>query len=114
MRDGAGHEGGMGGERHHGRMGRHGGGMGMMMMHMADANKDNAVSQAEFTAAALQRFDRADANKDGQVTKEERQAARTAMHSQMRQRMGAGNMGGGNMSGSNMAPATAPSPASGK
>lgn len=61
--------------------GRHGG-----MAGTADANKDNVVSQAEFTAAALQRFDRMDANKDGQVTKEERQAARTAMREQMRSR----------------------------
>jgi hypothetical protein len=51
---------------------------------MADANKDGAVTQAEFTAAALQRFDRLDANKDGQVTKEERQAARKAMRDQWR------------------------------
>jgi hypothetical protein len=56
--------------------GHHG---GMMMGRMADANKDGAVTQAEFTAAALQRFDRTDANKDGQVTREERQAARKAM-----------------------------------
>ena len=66
-----------GGRRHHG---------GMMMGRMADANKDGAVTQAEFTAAALQRFDRTDANKDGQVTREERQAARQAMREQWRNR----------------------------
>jgi Ca2+-binding EF-hand superfamily protein len=71
------------------RMGHRGGGKGWGghgggMMRMADANKDNAISQAEFTAAAQQRFDRTDANKDGQVTKEERQAARTAMREQRR------------------------------
>lgn len=43
-----------------------------------DANKDGGVTQAEFEAAALARFERADANKDGQVTAAERQAAREA------------------------------------
>lgn len=52
------------------------------MMQMADTNKDNAISQSEFSAAALQHFDRADANKDGQVTKEERQAAFKEMRDQ--------------------------------
>ena len=51
---------------------------------MADANKDGAVTQAQFTAAALQRFDRTDANKDGQVTREERQTARKAMRDEWR------------------------------
>lgn len=59
---------------------------GMMMGPGADANKDGAITQAEFTAASLQRFDRLDANKDGQVTKEERQAARTAMREQWKAR----------------------------
>ncbi len=67
------------------------------MARMADTNKDGAVSQAEFTAAALQRFDRTDTNKDGQVTKEERQAARAAMREQWQQRkadgQGPGPMG---------------------
>lgn len=66
------------------RMGRHGGGRGMMMVRMADADKDGAVTQAEFSSAALARFDRADANKDGQLTSEERRAA----HRQMREHMG--------------------------
>lgn len=57
---------------------------GMMMGRMADADKDGAVTQAEFTAAALARFDRTDANKDGQVTKEERQGARKAMRDEWR------------------------------
>ena len=39
---------------------------------------DKAMTQAEFVAASLARFDRIDANKDGQVTAEERQAMRTA------------------------------------
>jgi Ca2+-binding EF-hand superfamily protein len=89
MMDGPGHEGMM----EHGR-GHHGGSMGAgmmgpgMMMAMADANKDGAVTQAEFMAAAMQRFDRADANKDGKVTKEERRSAWQAMREQMRARMG--------------------------
>ena len=45
----------------------------------ADANGDKAISQAEFVAGALARFDRMDANKDGKVTAEERQAMRQAM-----------------------------------
>lgn len=69
-----------------GRGGRGHGGHRGGMMRGADANGDNAISQAEFTAAALQRFDTTDANKDGQVTKEERQAARTAMRAQKRTR----------------------------
>lgn len=51
---------------------------GMMMEKMADTNNDGAVSQAEFVAAALKRFDAEDANHDGKVTKEERQASRAA------------------------------------
>ncbi len=70
----------------HGRGGRHG---GMMMGRMADANKDGAITQAEFTAAATQRFDRMDGNKDGQVTKEERQAARAAMRQEWQNRRAA-------------------------
>ena len=66
-----------------------GGGPGMMLR-MADANNDGAVTRDEALAAALKRFDKMDANKDGQVTKAERQAAMKAM-------MGAqmkGNRGG--------------------
>lgn len=70
------------GRRHHWGKRGHGRHGGMMMMRMADTDKDGAISQAEFTAAALQRFDSMDANKDGQVTKEERQAARQAMREQ--------------------------------
>lgn len=63
-----------GGRRGH-RMGRHGGGhMGGKMMQQADANSDGAISQAEFTAAALARFDSADADNDGTLTAEERRA----------------------------------------
>ncbi|MFD2135292.1 hypothetical protein ACFSLT_08770 [Novosphingobium resinovorum] len=50
----------------------------MMMEKQADANNDGAVTQAEFIAAALKRFDAQDTNHDGKVTKEERAAARKA------------------------------------
>ena len=65
--------------------GGHGGGQGMMMDRLADANKDGAVTQAEFTQVALQRFDRSDANHDGTVTRAERQAAHRAMGERMRE-----------------------------
>ena len=71
---------------HEGRRGGHRGGHGGMMRMMAaraDANKDGAISQAEFTAAAMQRFDRVDTSKDGQITAEERQAARAQMRAAM-------------------------------
>lgn len=61
---------------HGGKRGGHGGPGGWMK---ADANGDKAISQAEFVAGALARFDRMDANKDGKVTAEERQAMRQAM-----------------------------------
>lgn len=62
-------------KRGHGKRGGHH--MGGWMR--ADTDGDKAISQAEFVAAALARFDRLDANKDGRVTAEERQAHRTAM-----------------------------------
>lgn len=55
---------------HHGGRG-HGPHGGMMD---ADANKDGAISQAEFMAAAMKRFNAEDTNHDGKVTKEERKA----------------------------------------
>jgi len=70
-----------GGKHHRWNDRRHRGGM---MGRMADTDKNGAITQAEFTAAALQRFDRMDADKDGQVTQEERQAARKAMRDQWR------------------------------
>ncbi|MGN6500589.1 MAG: EF-hand domain-containing protein [Tsuneonella sp.] len=70
---------GMGGGHHMGMRG-HRGGMGMMKA--ADTNADGAISQAEFTAGALKRFDAADANHDGTVTQAERKAARDAMRAQ--------------------------------
>lgn len=74
------------GRRGHGRHGRGGHGGMMMGAKMADADKNGAITQAEFAAAALQRFDALDANKDGQVTKEERAAARERMKAEWQQR----------------------------
>lgn len=61
----------------------------MAMARMADTNNDKAISQAEFTAAALKRFDRADADGNGTVTQAERKAAHEAMRSQMQARRAA-------------------------
>ena len=65
------------------RMGMRGG-----MRGMADADKDGTLTQAEFTAAALARFDAADADKNGTVTAAERKAQRDQMRSQWRERRG--------------------------
>ena len=59
------------------RGGKHGHGM-MRMMKTADTDANGSISQAEFTAFGMQRFDRMDANGDGQVTAAERKAARAA------------------------------------
>lgn len=67
------------------KMGMRGHGYGKMMTGMADANKDGSITQAEFVAAALARFDKADANKDGQVTAEERKAMYEQMRGKMRE-----------------------------
>jgi Ca2+-binding EF-hand superfamily protein len=80
---GRGHHGGHDGRGPRGGMSRDGG------PGLADANKDGVVTQAEFTAAATQRFDRLDANKDGQVTREERQAARQQMRAEWQQKRAA-------------------------
>jgi len=50
----------------------------MAMARDADTNKDGAISQAEFMAAAMKRFDAEDTNHDGKITKEERAAAHEA------------------------------------
>lgn len=87
------------GKREHGmRMGRHGGGMGggMMILAMADTNKDKAVSKDEFLAAHAKHFDGADANKDGKLTPEERKAAHAKMRDHMKSMRGKdGGMGAG-------------------
>jgi len=54
------------------------------MGRMADGDRDGTVTQAEFQAAALGRFDRLDADKDGTVTREEHRAARDAMRQHRR------------------------------
>lgn len=79
-----------GGEMRHGKGHRRGHGMRHMGMRSGlarDARADGAVTQAEFTAAALQRFDRMDANHDGSVTAEERQAMRIEMRQHRQERM---------------------------
>jgi hypothetical protein len=59
--------------------GRQPGGMGMMMVKMADGNKDGSVTRDEFMGMAGQHFDKMDANHDGKLTKEERKSARAKM-----------------------------------
>ncbi len=61
---------------------------GMMMLHMADTNKDGAISRDEFVGSALKHFDMADTNKDGSVTPDERKAAMQKMHEHMKQMRG--------------------------
>ena len=77
-----------------GKMGRHGRrhGGGGMMMKMADANQDGAVTKAEAVAGALKHFDMTDANHDGKVTPEERKAAMAKMRGHMKTMRG--HMGG--------------------
>jgi hypothetical protein len=86
LEGGGGPERGPGGPGKHrwGGRGRHEG--GMLMGSMAGGNKDGPITQAEFVAAAMERFDRADTNHDGTVTREERLAAFKAMREQMHER----------------------------
>ena len=71
--------------RGHGkRGGHHMGGRGAYGMKSGAGDK--VVTQADFVAAALKRFDTLDANKDGQVTAEERQAARAAWKAKAEER----------------------------
>lgn len=60
-----------------GHFGRKGG--GHHGMGRGGQRGDQSVTQAEFIARSLARFDKLDANKDGKVTREERVAARAAM-----------------------------------
>lgn len=77
----------MGGKMRGGhKMGGRGMRGGMMRL---DANKDGAITLAEFEAGALERFNRQDANKDGKITQEERAAAREAMKQRWQQRKAA-------------------------
>jgi len=61
------------------------------MIRMADADKDGAVTKAEFRARMLQRFDRLDANHDGIVTRAEAKAARDNTRQQWQSRRDARN-----------------------
>jgi Ca2+-binding EF-hand superfamily protein len=80
------------GERHGGqrmafnRLGHRFAGHRGALLHMADADKDGAVSKAEFETRVLQRFDRLDANHDGTVTSDEAKAARDNMREQWQSR----------------------------
>lgn len=47
-----------------------------MMLRQADANEDGQITNAEFKAAALARFDRADTDGDGTISDDERKGAR--------------------------------------
>ncbi|MBN8552285.1 MAG: EF-hand domain-containing protein [Caulobacterales bacterium] len=53
----------------------------------ADADGDSRISQAEFVAAAMQRFDSGDANRDGTVTAEEMRAGMEARRTERRGEM---------------------------
>ena len=94
MRENRGRRGEMRGEHAEGHRGlrgkrggmRHMGGRGLIRT--ADADQDGSVTQAEFTAAMLARFDSADADKNGTISAAERDARREARrerHEQMRQ-----------------------------
>lgn len=76
------------------RMGGPGHGMkgGMMMLAMADTNKDKAVSKDEFLAAHAKHFSMADTNKDGSLTPDERKAAQAKMREHMKSMRGKGAM----------------------
>jgi len=51
-----------------------GGGKGMRIFELQDANKDGAVSKEEFMKFSEERFAESDADGDGKVTKEELKA----------------------------------------
>lgn len=77
-------DGKMGDGKMGGKMGGRMGGMGMMMLHMADANKDGSVTRAEFDAAVKQHLDQVDTNKDGTISPAEHRAAHAAMKKHMK------------------------------
>lgn len=76
-----------GGRGEAGKRGGKRGRMGGQMMGQIDTDQSGTISQAEFTTAALARFDRADANSDGTVTADEHKAARGERRGKMRERM---------------------------
>ena len=75
------------------RMGKRGGmrghrgmhGMRGGMMKGADANNDGAITQAEFSAAMLARFDAADTDRNGTISATEREAQRAERKARMDQ-----------------------------
>lgn len=79
----------MGGKRGGRAMGMRGHGRMRGGMMRLDADKDGAITLAEFEAGALERFNRHDTNKDGRITQEERAAAREAMKQRWQQRKAA-------------------------
>ncbi len=82
------HEGGpRGAGGKHGKRGMDGGHK-MMMLHMADANKDGVITRDEMVGGMLKHFDMTDTNKDGKVTPEERRAAMAKMHEHMKSMKG--------------------------
>jgi Ca2+-binding EF-hand superfamily protein len=76
---------------HFGRGDLRGRGGAVGMIRMADADKDGAVTKAEFRTRMLQRFDRLDVNHDGTVTRDEAKAARDNMRRQWQSRRDARN-----------------------
>lgn len=65
--------------RGHRRGGQGGPGLAGLLRQNADSDGDGAINQAEFTAAALTRFERQDSDGDGTVTADERRSHREAM-----------------------------------
>ena len=86
------------------------GGMGMMMLKMADTNKDGAVSRDEFVATHGKHFDMMDADHDGKLTKAERQAAHDKMRA-MHGKRGGGMRGDHKMGDHKMGDMPPPPPA---
>lgn len=75
------------GEGRKGREGRRAAHSLTGIVRSADADGDRQISQAEFSTAALARFDRADTDSDGTVTRRERRdALRDAFRSRKRSR----------------------------
>lgn len=67
----------------HGKRGGHHAMRGLMMLKMADANGDKAITNAEMTAMIDAHFAKADTNKDGKISNVEHVAVRKAMHERM-------------------------------
>ena len=76
---------------HHGkRSGHHGKRGGIrMMIKMADADNNGAITRAEFDAARAKHFAMVDSNGDGQISEAEHKAAREAMRAKWQERRAA-------------------------